>query len=68
MDEVFRKDWVKKFRCRGCGTVDTSHTLYLSEKEAVPFSQFYREFLLKQPTTNAKLVQTNTNLIVKCPC
>jgi hypothetical protein len=68
MDEVFRKDWVKKFRCRHCGTVDTSQTLYLSEKEAMPFSKFYHKFLVKQPTTNDKLVQPSTNLTVKCPC
>jgi hypothetical protein len=66
MDEVFRKDWVKKFRCRGCGAVDTSRTLCLSEKEAVPFSKFYYEVLLKKPTI--KLVQTYTNLTVNCPC
>jgi len=66
MDEVFRKNWTKKFRCRGCGTVDTAQTLCLSEKEAMPFSKFYHEVLLKQPTS--KLVQTCTNLTIKCPC
>jgi tRNA(Ile2) C34 agmatinyltransferase TiaS len=66
MDEVFRKGWVKKFRCRGCGTVDTSRTLWLSEKELMPFSKFYYEVLLKE--SNNKPVQMCTNLTVKCPC
>ncbi|MGD9130996.1 MAG: hypothetical protein PVH73_05420 [Candidatus Bathyarchaeota archaeon] len=66
MDEVFRKDWVKRFRCRGCGTVDASRTLCLSEKESMPFSKFYNEILLKQP--NIKPVQMYTNLTVECLC
>jgi hypothetical protein len=44
--EVFRKDWVKKFRCRGCETLDTTQTLWLSDKESIPLSKFYYEVIL----------------------
>jgi hypothetical protein len=65
MDEVFRKDWVKKFRCRGCGTVDISRTLWLSDKESMSFSKFYNKVLLKK--SDNKVTQTRTNLTLKCP-
>ena len=53
MDEVSRKDWVKNFRCRVCGTVDTSQTLWLPKREAIPFSKFYNEVLLKKSNNKA---------------
>jgi hypothetical protein len=52
MDEIFRKNWVKKFRCRNCGTLDTSQTLWVPKKESIPFSKFYSEVLLKEENTS----------------
>jgi len=51
MDEIFRRNWVKKFRCRNCGAVDTSRTLCLSKKESMSFSKFYSEVLSKESNT-----------------